>query len=363
HVVEGGAGRVDNPYFVSQVLDAFGGSHRLGRTGSFNESLDATGIRTASGIITDSQGIRYSKPQGIECGGLFEFRSLADTNMACESPLREDTNGNRISFSGTTGWIDTLGRNIPLPQPTNDFSGCTGPQPTVGAEIWNLPGLSGGSYQVKLCHANVRTKLGIGEWSSTGNFKQIQSLVLPNGTAWTFQYTTDGSGDLTQITFPTGGTITYTWERNNTDFCMGNTTDDDIVPRIVTRTIDPNDGTGPKTWQYNYSCTHFPVDRTTLKIVTGVVTDSLGNDTMYTLSPLDFFPTIRASLYEIEKKIFQGPRFVGTLLWKINTDYSWFRVPDISPDGLDISAVSVVPIRTTITLPDGTVSKVEMDYD
>jgi RHS repeat protein len=42
---------------------------------------------------------------------------------------------------------------------------------------------------------------------TTANVDFLQSVVLPNGTAWTFQYSNDGKGDLTQITLPTGGTI------------------------------------------------------------------------------------------------------------------------------------------------------------
>ena len=51
---------------------------------------------------------------------------------------------------------------------------------------------------------------------------KLQSIVLPNGTTWNFAYNDPGDGStyngapinygtLTQVTLPTGGTISYTY--------------------------------------------------------------------------------------------------------------------------------------------------------
>jgi YD repeat-containing protein len=141
--------------------------------------------------------------------------SFPRANIACESPLREDTNGNEISYSTTSGWTDTVGRSIPVPLSTTNYTGCTGVFAITSAQIWNLPGPTGESFPLKFCYASVPTKVGyatvaFGDTSYTINMTQIQSVILPDGKSWTFQYT--ATGDLGQITFPTGGTLSYAWQ-------------------------------------------------------------------------------------------------------------------------------------------------------
>lgn len=73
----------------------------------------------------------------------------------------------------------------------------------------------------------------------------LSSIQLPNGTQWTFNY--NSWGDLSTVTTPTGGTITYTW-----GYVWFESLSEDSYRRIVlSRTIDANDGTGPKVWIYN----------------------------------------------------------------------------------------------------------------
>src|SRR5438046_3017504 len=126
--------------------------------------------------------------------------------------------------------VDTLGRNIPAPPntfgyyssglvngtATSDYTGCTGPLPIVAARLWTPPALNGGQTQFKFCYVNisVHTNLTGGPPSATqinATYELLQSLVLPNSTAWTFQYDNGNWGNLTQVTRPTGATISYTW--------------------------------------------------------------------------------------------------------------------------------------------------------
>lgn len=254
-------------------------------------------------VITDPQGNRFP--------GYF-FDSPPSSRV-----LSEDSNGNQILSGSDSGWVDTLGRNIPnLPSfqsglagpyvagvsgATTDFSGCTGPLPVAGAGIWELPGMDGASVPIKFCFAEVPeindggdlhilnpdgtgTTLAMPSLPTTAT--QLQSVVLPNGTSWTFEYETH-YGNLTRITFPTGGTISYTWEviprqvvnANNLPlFTL-------IEPQAVTsRTVSPNDGSGPDgKWSYQYlrtfnNPTNLPVGQAPWATV---VTDPALNDTLH----------------------------------------------------------------------------------
>lgn len=65
--------------------------------------------------------------------------------------LIEDTNGNQISHSGSTGWTYTLGRVIPNPVSTSVSNCPQTPQTPTSARIWNLPASNGGIYPILLC--------------------------------------------------------------------------------------------------------------------------------------------------------------------------------------------------------------------
>src|SRR5262249_32791068 len=149
-----------------------------------------------------------------------------------------DANGNRITWQQpgnldvTTGYTDTMGRNIPsllgnwaagFEQYLNagtvvggspgDTTGCTGPLPIMYAFTWNPPGPNGGTYPIKFCYVDVVETLPTypdpnhpgtnipPAAADTAIFGGVlQSIVLPNGTAWTFEYTNDGPRDLAKIT-------------------------------------------------------------------------------------------------------------------------------------------------------------------
>src|SRR5260370_28246639 len=117
-----------------------------------------------------------------------------------------------------------MGRQIPtLPNPystsNTDTSGCTGPLPITSAYLWTPPGQSSGSLTYKLCYATVPVTLPSGPQvpSALNQFTGLQSVVLPNGRACTFEYSDRDPGDasnnnyssLTKITLPMGGKISY----------------------------------------------------------------------------------------------------------------------------------------------------------
>lgn len=146
-------------------------------------STDATGLafNASSNILQQSDGIRYVLPS-------------PGTGNPPGHPVKvEDSNGNFVTWNGTA-WTDTLGRSITTSHvTTTDFSGCTGTAPTVSASTWSLPAPNGGTETFKFCVANFSYAFGLSfppdpNKTFSGTVTQLQSVVLPNNTAWTFEY-------------------------------------------------------------------------------------------------------------------------------------------------------------------------------
>ncbi len=267
---------------------------------------------------------------------------------------REDRNGNQI-LQSTSGYIDTLGRVISGAPGPIDYTGCTGPLPTSSAYVMNYPGPNGGVTPIKFCYANVQLltnfKLGCGlscNVQYSGSRAMLQSVVLPNDTAWTFEYNSRDPGDplnvnygdLTRVTLPTGGTISYAWR--GIAACQNITYQRRAV---VSRTVDANDGTGPHTWTYGFTVGSG-----------GETTDPLGNDTVYT----KFGPTCAG--YVASTKYYQGSKTTGTLLKTVTTTYSSANDPTAIYQSAP-ALVNVVPIKITTTWANGKTLEVQRDYN
>jgi len=385
HVMPG----VTEPIFIDfMVVDPDGANHHLGQIGNggYTNWLARDGTGYALNIntltLTDRNGIRYlgtADPQttfnGVPYGPVQCCMSI--TGM-------EDPNGNRVSGNyvpstnpqdtpGTTylvSWTDTMGRTIPLPPPlpngsgstalTSNYSGCTGSLPTTAAYEWNVPGPNGGTSQYKICYASMSYTADPTACANTrpqcaganGVGSQIQSIVLPNLTTWTFVY--NSAGLLEQMTLPTGGSISYTWN--------GATTGIQILSgymseyptyhySVASRTV--TDNTGSHTWTYTYSGS--PTNQT-------IVTDPLGNDTVHTITDLG---TVEANLYETELDKWAGSHSGGTLLQTTKTTYN--SAPDPYACGISTSpgcVMDVMPqlVKTT-DVPSGKVTQTTKSYD
>jgi RHS repeat-associated protein len=321
------------PYMANlkDAITADGSSHQLEGT-----SVDATGITLSGGPI-DRAGVRYTS-------------TSVDINV-------EDPNGNKITTS-TSGWTDTLGRLIPgstastgtyglnrepglVPGvATTDFTSC--PSGTVAARTWNLPGPSGLS-TIKLCYAALTLTPSFGipnilEPSITDRF--LMAIVLPNQTKWLFQY--NSFGDLTQITIPTGGTITYGWGTANMCLIGSNLTP--VNRAVISRTVNPNDGSGPRTWTYSWG--------------SGTVTDPAGNDTLHYRSAVVGI----CSSYVVKTEYYQGTGPNRTLLKTMETTYDGDPNPRevYTSDG---TAINVVATHTKTTWASGQVAEQTSTYD
>ncbi len=184
-----------------------------------------------------------------------------------------------------------------------------------------------------------------------GGYEQIQSIVLPNGLAWTFTYdtTTAGNtsatayGDLIQITEPTGGTISYQWGAGDNPGVAASCNSTSVfVPcrAVESRTVNANDGTPPYMWNYNLAVTSWPASNPSV-----TVSDPLGNDTVHhfdcltadsnvfpnssvaTSTPVDAangcMGTDTFGAYEENQtQYYQGHAADGTLLKTVNTTFT-----------------------------------------
>lgn len=350
-----GYGNQGDPTAQYTVSEADGASHLLGATGTNQlESVDGSAFKVLVGgsnvpfmSITDADGTIYDSENQSCYYGYPGLSGPGDEEFDPCELSRTDTNGNQITYSPAAGWTDSVGRTIPLPTATSDFTGCSGSEPTASAAIWDLPGVNGVSYQLKFCYF------------SDNSGTQLQSVVLPDGTAWTFQYETELIGydsstgsdqafpvymdNLTQVTFPTGGSLSYTWA-NNYAFC-----EDALDPTnmaVASRTLNPNDGDPVGTWTYNYNQNP--------SVFTTIATDPLGNDTVHKFLGFCY-------LYETEKQTYQGSSS-GTLLQTVDTTYSYntpTQYSDYDPDVL----LNVVPSTVTTTWFNGETSEVQYGYD
>jgi RHS repeat-associated protein len=353
------------------LTDYSGASHPLGQT-SVNgllygfESIDATGLKLAGfqssysggqntlvpGVITDRSGIQYQ-------------RSVDGTTYS-----KLDPNGNTINFSSSSGWTDTLGRNVPIPPGgpgvsnpgiSTDTGGCQGLFPTVHAYLWTVPAPAGGSAKFKFCFASIpiQTKFTSYPEMDAANGSRLQNIIAFNGSSWTtspawvFEYNDRDPGDsstvnygsLTKITFPMGGTVSYTHKTLHNDASYRRA--------VSQKTVNANDGAGAQTWSYTYPAVDYPS-------ITTVVTDPLGNDVVHTLTDFgvrQYYPT--------EVDTYQGSHSGGTLLKSLKTDYGFVRKNDIyicdgTPNG---GPMGLVPIRVTTIWPNGQQTKVESDHD
>ncbi|MGD1025789.1 MAG: RHS repeat-associated core domain-containing protein [Candidatus Sulfotelmatobacter sp.] len=346
----------NNPLSQNNTIwDSDGGGHQMAPVDSAGQgpiyrSIDATGYwlneATSSNpttTIIDPNGVRYIYP-------------------ASGAVTAEDSNGNEMTIGSSV--VDTLGRTIPFPlstsnPTTSNFTGCTGPLPTTSASLWTPPDQNGGTVTFKFCYAGVHIQInGLPSpcpaqtqcVEPNGNFAELQSIVLPNGTAWEFEYnggtnpsdSTVNAGLLSKITLPTGGTISYTWNTppENTVVSAYSV----YFPAVTSRTINANDGTGAKTWSY----------------AGGTITDPLGNNEVHTLTEQASCQGV-GTFYDTQDQYYQGSIAPANLLKTVNKTYASAPNPYLVTPCTGV--VNVVPLTTTTTWKNGQVSQETKSYD
>ena len=126
---------------------------------------------------------------------------------------------------------------------------------------------------------------------------------------------------------------------------------------VTSKTVNANDGTGPHTWHYAITATGGYNEM-------GVVTDPLGNDTVYTMTGLGNTPVF----YPTEVDYYTGSHTSGTLLKTVKTTYKWTTLSSGTGGSCDwqpnTGVVSVVPMNVTTTWPEsGQESEISTIYD
>jgi RHS repeat-associated protein len=330
-------------------------------------SMDATGFMSNNTGAFDKFGTQYTNVQGTG----FRF---------------QDTNGNFMTATVGSGgnsngynalvWTDTMGRSVPNaigfgsggPLPAVNVSSCPGgPLPVAGAYAWNLPGVNGGTMTYTFCVAtySLNPNIWCGDPTNCPAGARprtvIQSIVIPNNTAWKFEYDgtngNGGEGDLTKIIFPTGGSISYTW--TNYAICTpSNPHATAGVPVVASRTVDANDGTGPHTWTYGQTYSE------TNGIITSLLTTVTGpapqnNVTTHTQTALGGLCTFN----ETEVARYNGAVSQANLIEKVDTVYGYSHNPSLPANDPFATVMNVVPTVITTTLGNGQTKKVVKTYD
>ena len=314
------------------------------------ETLDATAWRV-NGTFTPEQGSGQITETPLSI--------IGPDGVAYQTAtaLEEDPNGNMITLSSGT-FTDSLGRQITSPpnpssSSNTDTSGCPQPPqvllPVDHAVQWSVPGPNGNTVNYKFCYAKVAINIPPGSPTSeypgvSGSNTKLQSILLPNGQTWSFGYNDPGDGStyngspvnygtLTQVTLPTGGTISYSY------VSVGSLVGCQNGGRwVATRMMNANDGTGSHTWTYSYT---YGTSTT--------VTDPLGNYAVHT-----FGLGGPCTPYETQTQYYQVG---GTLLKTVSTTYN--SVASRNSNG----PVNVVPTQIETTWPNGKTSQVTKSYD
>lgn len=243
---------------------------------------------------------------------LVDANGLTYTAPAYETEVITDPAGNSIT-ANSTGWHDTIGRNVPGSYALPGFSGIgayqesadptpgvpispgqsTCPAGTSSARQWIVPSVGSGATQTYyLCYeqfsfqtafdlpGSYENWASVYEASSTNQGSRpavlLSNIMLPNGTSYAFSY--DSYLSLSSLTLPTGATITYAWQ----NVYFGQSPTSPISRALQTRTINPGNGEAAQTWHYQF----LPNAQYSTPSWS-IVTDPNGNDVEYQLGGSD----------------------------------------------------------------------------
>lgn len=288
----------------------FPGVHTVGNISSSPPNCTSgpgiTAIPNSTGNASDGSGYVLKVTNYIDAvivdkyGNTYNPTSLfgqASNNIV------SDTNGNYWSLDSNGNLVDTLGRT-PVEVSTS------------GNHIYHDVLTVGGTrsrYTVTTETVNYNTAFGQEAVTDTsGSFTAIQSIQLPDGSAYSFTYDSGISpgnyGELTSITLPTGGVIQYTYTNFLDSFQNENRW-------IHTRVRDGGTTTFAPITISNCSSSAGCQEKTT-------VSSPSGNDTVYTFT-LDNGSILNAASWNTGIDVFQGAAVGGTKLKSIITSYNY----------------------------------------
>jgi hypothetical protein len=182
-----------------------------GNTGGITNTNMAAGT-SYSAYAVDGSGY-YLKVYNQSCYGSNTCQYAVAFDPNGNLPGNEDRNGNFITETyseppATWTWTDTLGRN--------SFVWTNASSSTTDLNVMSIGGAQK-QYTVNWETINVNTNFaqsGVTDYS--GTLTVVHSLVLPDGSSYTFNYdygTSSGHyGELTSMTLPTGGTVLINYQ-------------------------------------------------------------------------------------------------------------------------------------------------------
>jgi RHS repeat-associated protein len=292
---------------------------------------------------------------------ILDANGVMYNNTSWTSVIREDPDGNEISLASGS-YTDTVGRSIPIfPTPTTTFTNqqaavCKGSLPVYELSIWQVPGVNGGTQTYTFCYAQVPYLVpnpNQSPYTQSGNLVELQSVALPNGLSWVFGYdatngTSTAYGDLTSITFPTGGTISYTYQS-----IQSTASPTDHTTRwVATRTENANDGQGAHNWQYGFVL-GTSAGGLGQSSKTTTVTDPYGNQVVHNFSDAMF------DGYETLAQYYNGSSSSGSLLRSVATNYNYIPATGYF---YPAQVMNVFPSSQTTTLDNGLASVKTWSY-
>ncbi len=281
-----------------------------------NGALSNGGGVNSSGPVVDHSGYTVGTAGTIDREG----------NVYANGKIT-DVDGNYMTPDPTLwtplGITDTLARVVPEPASTSTSHCSAG---ATSAQIWNVPGSGGTSVPYYLCYKNLSYQTafnlngtyngfpcyGRAFWTgeASGTQTMLTEVVLPNSTR--FQFTYDSYLSLTQLTLPTGGYISYTYQ-NVILNCGNNSGPKSRV--LASRT--KYDGTTSTTWHYQWIA-----DTSSGGFWFHVVTDPMGNDEVHHIGPAGNTVDWQTDSYTGCSTInTQYCTPGGTLLKRVKTDY------------------------------------------
>jgi RHS repeat-associated protein len=324
------------------ALQSGGGLCNTGGNNNTGPDLSAMGLwATVNGGLKLSDGAFVGVTTGADLNPLLDSTAYKDANGNTRS-ANTDTLG-RPLYTAVDAPFDSVGRPTQTTFTVQDPNGM--PQNIV--VIW----------QPLTITTNFGT-IGVREASGV-QWYAIQSISLPNGTAYRLQYEPD-YGELTEIDLPTGGVVKYTWA-NFTQPNTGAETPAQESRRYVSSRTEIVNGVS-NTWTFQLS-TPIPVYEQDLVTYPPVPAPSGA-----TVQNQSVFLNQEGSLIDV--KIYAGPAS-GTPVREFNMQYQADGDPTVDFEDCTGSgtpspfaqSMGARLTRLTTILDNGAASKKEFAYD
>jgi RHS repeat-associated protein len=310
---------------------AIGTGAQCSSSGGNQTSGFSTGDADGSGYILNVPGNCCS----ISVGNVKVTSPTANVITPLSRTI-QDSNGNSITSDGSGHLTDTLG----IVAMTT-----SGASPNPVSYSYTAPSGATASFTQTFRTYTVQTNFGcsgVSEYGATSN-SLVDKITLPDGSFYQFTYeltpgsSTNVTGRLASVRFPTGGTISYQYSGGSN----GITCSDGSAATLTRTTPDGQ-------WTYARTLGTVPASSTT-------ITDPQGNQTVMQ------FANLGGTIYQTVEKVYQGTLSSGTLLRSTTTCYdgmttncatSLFGFP-ISQKAVTIQLGATGPQCKHVTFYDG----------